>query len=225
MINTSRKYRIFIFQGYVIIAIVMFIGLAIFVRILPYFPIDLEITKIFQQFQPPGFLSLMKFISFWGREPQMPILSALIILIIFISGLKLEAIFAVINITGAVFVTEVLKTVINRPRPSLDLVNVISNLSDKSFPSGHALIYTAFFGYICFLAYRLMKPSGFRTLLLFLFGSLILLVGPSRVYLGEHWPSDVFAAYLLGSVWLLLTIYLYKWVKKHYTMLSVFSQK
>lgn len=214
--KTTRNYRTFIFQVYLIITIVVFIGLAVLARIFPYFPIDLQLTKIFQQFQFPGFLAFMQLISFLGSEPQMVIFATLLILIIYISGLKLEAIFAAINIIGAAAITSVLKTVINRPRPSLDLVNVVLQLHDNSFPSGHVLIYTAFFGYIWFLAYTLVKPSSLRSLLLILFGSLILLVGPSRVYLGAHWPSDVFAAYLLGSVWLFITFYVYKWAKKRY---------
>lgn len=211
----TRNYRISIFQLYLIIAIVVSIGLAILAHIFSYFPVDLTITKIFQQFQSPGFLTLMKFISFWGYEPQMAILSALVILIIYFLGLRLETMFAVINIIGATIITGVLKIVINRPRPNLDLVNVVSNLSDKSFPSGHVLMYTAFFGYVWFLVYILIKPSFLRTLSLFLLGSLILLVGPSRVYLGEHWPSDVFGGYLIGSVWLLLTIYIYTLNKRY----------
>ena len=37
---------------------------------------------------------------------------------------------------------------------------------------------------------------------------LILLVGPSRVYLAAHWPSDVVAGYVLGySIWALAVFY------------------
>ena len=38
---------------------------------------------------------------------------------------------------------------------------------------------------------------------------IIILIGPSRVYLGDHWASDVLGGYLLGSSWLTLAVRAY----------------
>jgi undecaprenyl-diphosphatase len=37
-------------------------------------------------------------------------------------------------------------------------------------------------------------------------GLLIVLIGPSRVYLGAHWASDVIGSYVIGVLWLLMII-------------------
>ena len=113
----------------------------------------------------------------------------------------------------AVGVGTLVKLVVYRPRPSADLVHVFSQLPSSGFPSGHVLAFTAFGGFLAFLVYTLLKPSWGRTALLAASAMLVLLMGLSRIYQGQHWFSDVMGAYLLGSMWLALSIWLYRWGK------------
>ena len=53
-------------------------------------------------------------------------------------------------------------------------------------------------------------------LLLVILGGMVALIGLSRIYEGQHWASDVLAAYLLGSVWLGLSILIYRWGKPRF---------
>jgi membrane-associated phospholipid phosphatase len=93
---------------------------------------------------------------------------------------------------------------------------VFSQLPSSGFPSGHVLEFTAFCGFLAFLVYTLLKPSWGRTLPLIVFSMIIVLMGLSRIYLGQHWFSDVMGAYLLGSLWLALTVRLYRWGKPRF---------
>ena len=78
------------------------------------------------------------------------------------------------------------------------------------------MFYLGFFGFIAFLVFSLLKPSLKRSLLLVLFGGLVVLIGVSRIYLGEHWASDVLGAYLLGSLTLVAIIQFYIWGKTRF---------
>src|SRR5580765_1812242 len=74
-----------------LIAVVLFAILAVVAHTLALLPLDLSITQAIQTIHAGWFAQLMDFISAPGFPPQVLILSALIVLILFVSGLKWEA--------------------------------------------------------------------------------------------------------------------------------------
>ncbi len=64
------------------------------------------------------------------------------------------------------------------------------------------LTYTGVYGWMAIMASLLIRPGVPRRLAIATATTLVAAVGPSRVYLGHHWPSDVIASYLLGSSYL-----------------------
>ena len=102
-----------------------------------------------------------------------------------------------------------IKLAIGRPRPLSSLVDVVAPVSGNSFPSGHVMFYTVFFGFLFFLAWARLPASLGRAAALTICGGLVLLIGPSRMYLGAHWLSDVIAAHLLGLIILTFGIEFY----------------
>jgi membrane-associated phospholipid phosphatase len=63
--------------------------------------------------------------------------------------------------------------------------------SRYSFPSGHALFFVTFFGFLLFLAYTLLKPAWWRALLLIILAGMVALIRRSHIYAGQHWANDV----------------------------------
>ena len=124
------------------------------------------------------------------------------------AGYRTETKF-VLAASASVALTEVFKQVFARPRPDADLVAVVAGATGHSFPSGHTLFYVTFFGFLAYLAYAQLKPGRLRTAVLWLTGLLILLVGPSRIWMGQHWASDVLASYALGLAYLVGLVWLY----------------
>ncbi|HEU4765290.1 MAG TPA: phosphatase PAP2 family protein [Candidatus Eisenbacteria bacterium] len=210
-----RKYRAAAFQAYVLIASVVFVALAVGAHYVPYFRIDLLITRAFQSYQGEAFDALMRGMSWVGFVPQVDLLIVLMIAILFLLGLRWEAVAAMFAALGPV-IGSLIKLIVARPRPSADVVHVLRRLDTLSFPSGHVLLATAFYGFIAFLIYALLKPGLLRTILLVIFGLFIALMGPSRIYLGQHWFSDVMGAYVLGSLWLALSVRVYRWGKSRF---------
>lgn len=211
-----RHYRTLVAQGYVIAAAIGFAVLALLAHTVLYFTFDLTITREVQTFSPPWFSDLMLFLSTLGYAPQSGIFAGLVIAYLWVVGLPWEAAVSLFAGGGVSLLGGLAKLLVARPRPSADLIHVYAQLSSLSFPSGHVLMATGFVGFLWFLVYTLLKRSWRRTLGLIFFGLIIGLMGLSRIYLGQHWASDVLGAYLLGSLWLILSIQLYRWGKPRF---------
>lgn len=80
-----------------------------------------------------------------------------------------------------------------------------------SFPSGHAVISIAFYGLVFYMLLRRVKSVKKGILAGGLVLAFCLLMGISRLYLGVHYLSDVLAGFMLGSIWLLLSISVIEW--------------
>lgn len=99
-----------------------------------------------------------------------------------------------------------LKQLFKRPRPTL--THLVSEHS-YSFPSGHSIGSMLLYGTLIFLLPQFIKNKRWRILLQILLGVCILFVGISRIYVGVHFPSDVFGGFCLGLAWLFLTYPIY----------------
>ena len=211
-----RRYRAVLFQAALVLVASAFAVLTFLVKTMPSFAIDLQITKAIQLINFPFFASFMSLVSWPGFGPQLVIITGLIILLIYSFGLHWESVMALVAASFSTGINLMVKDLIQRPRPASNLVNVFAKLTDLSFPSGHVMFYIGFYGFIGFLAFSLLKPSLKRSFLLAFFGGLVVLIGASRIYLGQHWASDVLGAYLLGSLTLEAYIQIYLWGKTRF---------
>ena len=206
----------FILLGVYAVQLTLFGLLAFWVHIHPVLPIDIAITREFQENQAPWLRYTMIIVSYLGYN--LPLFSLLIILtavIFWTLRLRLEAIMVVgLSIVSSLLNT-LIKLLVARPRPTASLVEVIQAASGQSFPSGHVMSYLAYFGLLFSLGIILFRGKRWwRMLLLIIPALFVVLVGPSRIYLGDHWASDVLGAYLIGGVLLGLTLYLYLRLKE-----------
>lgn len=95
-----------------------------------------------------------------------------------------------------------LKMGVARARP--DILEPLLVEHGFSFPSGHALLGAAAYGVLAVLIARTRLPAVVRRSLIVGLVALVILIGLSRVWLGVHYPSDVLAGWIAGSLVVLL---------------------
>lgn len=141
---------------------------------------------------------LFKGITFLS-SPQF-IIVALILCLIFIKNKKTKN-FIVLNAIIVVFLNQLIKVIVARPRPS-ELMMVEE--SGFSFPSAHAMFSLAFYGVLLHYLNKMNINKKTKFLLGIILCFLIILIPITRIYLGVHYASDVIAGLCLSSFILLV---------------------
>jgi undecaprenyl-diphosphatase len=92
----------------------------------------------------------------------------------------------------------------------VERIRPISGATASSYPSGHVFGGTVLFGFLALLPFHHRLQRRFSVPIFMLPGLLVVAVGPSRIHEGDHWPSDVAAAYLLAGILLMIIVPLYR---------------
>ncbi len=143
---------------------------------------------------------IAKFITNFGGAIFIILLTVILITVIKNKkiGLSILANLAIITILN-----QLLKRILQRPRPTE--YRIIEE-SGYSFPSGHSMISMAFYGYLIYLIYKYVENKNVKWILISLLSVLICLIGISRIYLGVHYTSDVLGGFLISISYLVIYI-------------------
>ena len=167
-----------------------------------------------QRRRRPWLDRIMAAASWPGFPPQSRVVPPATMAGLWLLRFRVEAAFlAIAWASGAI--STVLKEAMDRPRPvaGTDLRVVAAPLGGSSFPSGHVITYVGTYGFIAYLAATLPRDAGVRVAATGSLLVLLALVGPSRIYQGHHWPTDVTASYLLGTSYLIAVVEGYRRVR------------
>ena len=166
---------------------------------------DLFVARAVQSIRADPWEEVMEGVSFVGQAPFL--VAAAVFMALFLWRKQTGACVALAAAVLSFGIGPVLKFIVDRPRPSEDLIAVWRSQDTLSFPSGHAFTAVLVFGILFYLAPRLVSWRWAALLMRVSSASLILLIGISRVYLGAHWPSDVLGGLLYGGLVLTFLIY------------------
>ena len=171
------------------------------------FPGDLTALRNFQELRSPWLDDAANVVSLFARDLVLFISILAVSIALWLGRKKADAVAAVL-----VFipdgVNQLIKELVGRARPDF---SILSHVPDShAFPSGHAVHVFLFFGLLIFITGDFIRDPRLRTVVQVILVAMILACGASRVYLGVHWPSDVFGGFLFGGICLLGLL----WVRK-----------
>lgn len=147
---------------------------------------------------------IMTFISHLGSATILILIC--IILYILLKDKKM-ALIIMLNLAIVYLLNVIIKMIIARPRP--DMLRLVYE-TGYSFPSGHAMVATGFYGFLIYIANKKIKNKALRRCITILLTLLIFLIGISRIYLGVHYATDIIGAFIIGIIYLVIFINILK---------------
>jgi membrane-associated phospholipid phosphatase len=185
--------------------------LALCSGLLHRYGLDQSILLAIQKLHTPFFDRIMLGITFLGDPLVIMLISGVLEINRLSHNRFWQASTLSIATASTIGLNYLLKVLFGRARPAL--WKYIIDVGHHSFPSGHAMISTAIYGFIGYISARQFPQH--RRQILTLTAVLIILIGLSRLYLGVHWPTDVVVGYAVGLVCLTACIFFWESEQKY----------
>jgi membrane-associated phospholipid phosphatase len=145
----------------------VFALLAYSAHVVPYFPFELTLSQAIQGLPVPWLHALLVAVSWPGFPPQIYIFVVLVAILFYALHRRREAVVLVASSVGIALISQGVKLLVDRPRPSPTLVHVLIpglNGGHWSFPAGHTESFVVVFGFILYVVYTEWRPNIVRTL-------------------------------------------------------------
>jgi len=163
---------------------------------------DIRMANLLTIFRNVELTKIFFWITLLGKWQVILIFTITTIFILWLWKKQAYIIPLLISIAGSEIFTSIGKIILHRARPTVAIY--VEN--SFSFPSGHATIAIAFYGFLTYCLIKNIKKWKYKINIFFISLITILLIGISRLYLGVHYVSDVWAGYLVGTIWLIIAI-------------------
>jgi undecaprenyl-diphosphatase len=182
------------------------IGLSVLAGLHSRLPGDVDISEWVQGSLFPG-MGVSRLVRAVGSTEVVLATGGVVAVVLWLMGWRRQAVLLALGLLVLPFLQHGLKQLVDRPRPTPDLVELRAGFSSPSFPSGHVMSAALLYGLLLYLSLRIALPSILRLALMGWCAFMLVVSGPANVYLGVHWPSDVVGGYAWAAVLLLPLVY------------------
>jgi undecaprenyl-diphosphatase len=182
------------------VALALFVWLGYQVRSGEPTALDVAVRAGVRSLESPVLTTVMWGASIYGGPLWLSPLGLAALAVFLLRGWRRGAMLVVVTLAGGWLLDVVLKELFARARPEA-FFHYYPAPQSFSFPSGHALFATCFFGGIAVLLSHRIGGRPTQVLVWAMALALIVLIGVSRIYLGVHYPTDVVGGFAVGVIW------------------------
>ena len=168
-----------------------------------YKHVDRKVFDAIKHYRTPANIEAMQFITKLAKhEFLVPANLSLIFYFLFVRRHSWFSIRIATVAVSSLALMLVFKQLFRRRRP--DMPDFIAR--GLSFPSGHAMMSVTFYGVLIYIIHLTIEDRLLRRSLISLLAALIILIGFSRVFFRVHYASDVVAGFIIGLMWLYISL-------------------
>ena len=176
-------------------------------------PFDLSVQQWFFSLRSDTLNTLVSALTHCGDTVTVIILCAVLLII---PKLRKYGIPVSAAALSGVAVYQPMKHIFLRARPDKALHLV--EQGGYSFPSGHSVTSVIVYGLLIYLIRKHCKNDTVKNILTIVCAIFTMFIGPSRIYVGVHWPTDVLCGWLIGLSILIITILILERRQKNESM-------
>jgi undecaprenyl-diphosphatase len=182
------------------VALALFVWLGYQVRTGEPTSFDLTVRDGLRSMETARLTGIMWGASVYAEPVRLLPLGLVAAAVFLLRGWRRGARLVLVTLFGAVLLDVGFKALFARARP-VAFFDYYPAPTSFSFPSGHALFATCFFGGIAVLVSHRLESRISQVLVWLVAVAVILLIGVSRIYLGVHYPTDVIGGFAVGVIW------------------------
>ena len=165
---------------------------------------DENVRKFIHYYASPALTSMMKAVTICGSVAFLALSGSIIFIGFAIAKSRRGLALFLLTMAGASVLNFLLKLGFRRARPTAFFATALPD--SFSFPSGHALLSSCFYGILAYWVSTRCHNVFIQAAVWIAASLLIAAIGLSRIYLGVHYPSDVVAGWAAGMFWVVFVV-------------------
>lgn len=151
----------------------------------------------------PAFVTCLMIVGYYIGKQGIAVIAIILALYFFHKRFwrELTMVIVSLGLAGPIFL--IISHIFVRPRPFLSFDKLIwpGSPNIPGFPSGHALSILVCFGFLIYLFVPKIRSYWGKALVVFIASFVIVFIGFSRLYVGDHYITDIIAGYAVGMAW------------------------